>query len=206
MLPEIFIRNLNVVFVGTSITELSNDLGFHYLGANNRFWTMLEFARLTPKLIISPSERKVLLDAQHHGVLDDRYKRLFFEQKESELLKHRIGLTDLNRRVLAGSDADPSAMPKPEDVQRCIQNVEKLNPKIVAFVTSMDIFERCLQPRYPGANRQRGKQDFLIGRSEVWLLGSTSGRSKDTEDLEQVFEDLAERLAATDGSKSGGAL
>lgn len=194
MLPEILMQNLRVVFVGTTISETSDELGFYYLGPNNRFWFLLEYAGITPTSVVSPSERKVLFDAKKDRVLNEMYKKLFFEKKETELLKHRIGLTDLNRRRVISNDDDPAAEPTMDDIQKFVRKVEKYRPKLVAFVTSMEIFENCFKRLYPSVNRQRGKQDFLIGHSEVWLLGSTGGRVKDTEGLEQVFEDLATRL------------
>ncbi|MFN0156762.1 MAG: mismatch-specific DNA-glycosylase [Bacteroidota bacterium] len=194
MLPEIWARDLNVIFVGTTVAETSDQLGFYYLGPNNRFWSLLEYAGITPASLVSPSERKVLVNAQKDGVLNDTYKQLFFEKKERELLKHRIGLTDLNRRRVVSNDDDPAAEPTKEDILKFVKKAEKYAPKVLAFVTSMETFEKCLKPLYPSANRQRGKQDFLIGNSEVWLLGSSSGRVKDTDAMEQVFEDLAERL------------
>ena len=194
MLPEILIKNLSVVFVGTTISEASDELGFHYLGPNNRFWFLLEYARLTPTSLVSSDDRKVLVNAKKDGVLNDMYKKFFFEKKETELLKHRIGLTNLNRRRVFKNDDDPKAEPTSDDVQKFIQKMEKFNPDILAFVTSPEIFEKVLKPIYPSVSRQRGKQDFLIGSSEVWLLGSTGGRVKDADALEQVFDDLAEHL------------
>ena len=194
MLAEILIQNLNGVFVGTTVSETSDELGFYYLGPNNSFWDLLEFARITPTTLVSASERKVLMNAKKDGVLSDMYKQLFFEKKETALLKHSIGLTDLNRRRVVSNDDDPAARPTIDDIQKFIRKVEKYRPKILAFATNMEIFENAFKPNYPSVNQQRGKQDFLIGDSEVWLLGSTSGRVKDTDALEQVFEDLAERL------------
>ena len=194
MLPEILVKNLRVVFVGTTVAETSDELGFYYLGSKNRFWEMLEYSRLTPSLIISSSDRKALVDAKRTGVLNDLYKQFFFEKKESALLKHRFGLTDLNRRLVVSNDDDPSAEPTADDIGKFVKKMEKYRPKIVAFLTGLEIFEKCFKQLYPSATRQRGKQDFLIGNSEVWLLGSTSGRVKDTDALEQVFDDLAARL------------
>lgn len=195
MLPQILMQNLSVVFVGTTIAETSDELGFYYLGPNNRFWSLLEYAGITPTSVVSPSERKILVNAKKDGVLNEMYKKLFFEKKEAELLKHRIGLTDLNRRRVVSNDDDPAAEPTIDDIQKFARKVEKYRPKIIAFVTKMEIFENCFKRLYPSVNRQRGKQDFIIGNSEVWLLGSTSGRVKDTVALEQVFEDLADRLS-----------
>jgi len=194
MLKEILIQNLRVVFVGTSVAETSDALGFYYLGTKNRFWEMLEYAGISPVPVVSQSDRKALVDAKHTGVLNDVYKQFFFEKKEAALEKLRIGLTDLNRRLVVSNDDDPAAQPTTDDVQKLIKKIEKYHPKIVAFVTSIEIFESCFKRLYPSANRQRGKQDFLIGDSEVWLLGSTSGRVKDADALEQAFGDLADRL------------
>src|SRR5437867_4216909 len=196
MPPEILAQNLRVVFVGTAVAEISDELGFYYLAPKNRFWEMLEYAAITPALIVSPSDRKALVDAKHTGVLDDRYKQFFFEKKESQLLKHRIGLTDLNRRIVVSKEDDPAAGPTPDDVQKFVRKMEKYRPKILGFVIKPEIFESSFKPLYPSASGQRGKQDFMIGSSEVWLLGSTSGRIKDTDPLEQAFSDLADRLGS----------
>ncbi len=195
MLKEILIQNLRVVFVGTSVAETSDELGFYYLGTKNRFWEMLEYAGISPTSVVSPSDRKALVDAKHTGVLNDVYKQFFFEKKEGALLKLRIGLTDLNRRLVVSNDDDPAAQPTMEDIQKFVKKVEKYKPKIVAFVTGIEVFENCFKRLHPSANRQRGKQDFMIGNSEVWLLGSTSGRVKDTDAIEQAFGDLADRLS-----------
>ncbi|MBI5476223.1 MAG: hypothetical protein HY964_05735 [Ignavibacteriales bacterium] len=164
---------------------------------------MLEYANITPTIVISQSDRKALADAKHTGVLNDLYKQFFFEKKESALLKCRIGLTDLNRRLVVSKEDDPSAEPTPDDIQKFIKKIEKYKPKIVAFVTSVEIFEKCFKRLYPTATRQRGKQDFMIGNSEVWLLGSTSGRVKDADAMEQVFGDLADRLGSMEKEGSG---
>lgn len=198
MLPQILIQNLRVVFVGTTISETSDELGFYYLGPSNQFWRLLEYAGITPTSVVSPSERKILVNAKKDGVLNEMYKKFFFEKKESALLKLRFGLTDLNRRRVVSKDDDPAAEPTIDDIQKFVKKVEKYRPKIVAFVTSVEIFEKCFKRLYPSVNRQRGKQDFLIGNSEVWFLGSTSGRVKETDVLEQVFEDLADRLSVLD--------
>src|SRR5258706_12159165 len=134
MLPEILISNLNVVFVGTSVAEVSDELGFYYLGPKNRFWDLLVYANITPSLVISASDRKALVDARHSGVLDDRYKQFFFEKKEGTLLNQRIGLTDLNRRVVVSKDDDPAGVPTEEDIRKFVKKVEKFRPKLLAFV------------------------------------------------------------------------
>jgi len=194
MLPEIWAQNLRVVFVGTTVPAGSDDLGFYYLTPNNRFWFLLEYAGLTPGSVVSAAERTTLLNAHKDRVLDEMYKKLFFERKEDVLLKHRIGLTDLNRRRVFSKEDDPAAMPTGDDIQKFIKKAEKYAPKIIALVTKPEIFERCFKDVSSSAARVAGKQNFRIGSSEVWLLGSTSGRIKDTDPMEQLFEDLAARI------------
>jgi G:T/U-mismatch repair DNA glycosylase len=198
MLPEVLIQNLRVIFVGANVAEVSDELGFYYLGPKNRFWDMLEYAGISSAPIISPSDRKALVDAKHTGVLNDLYKQFFFEKKESALLKLRIGLTDLNRRLVVSHDDDPSAEPTIEDIRKFVKKVEKYRPNIVAFTIAPDVFEKWFKPLYPSASRERGRQAFMIGSSEIWLIGSTSGRIKDADALEQVFENLATRFSALD--------
>jgi|ERR1051326_269905 G:T/U-mismatch repair DNA glycosylase len=194
MLPEILARNLRVVFVGALISELSDDLGFYHLGPTDRFWSVLEYAGFTPTAVVPASERKILLDVKQTGALNEIYKKFFFEKKESALLKHRVGLTVLNRRRVSGRDDDPGEEPTIDDVQKLIHKIEKYQPTVVAFVTREDMFDRAFKRLYPSVTRQKGKQDFLIGTSEVWLLGSTSGRGKENDAMEQLFDDLAEHL------------
>ena len=194
MLPEILNRNMRVLFTGTTVGKTSDELGFYYLGPNNKFWYLLEYAGLTAGPVVSDRERKLMVDTFKTNALNDIYRKLFFEKKERALVERRIGLTDLNRRIVVSSDDEPGAKPTPEDVRKFVAKVEKFKPAVVAFVTGMDVFEDCFTPLYPSAVRRRGRQEFAIGASEVWLLGSTSGRVKDLDALEDAFEALASRL------------
>jgi G:T/U-mismatch repair DNA glycosylase len=194
MLPEILVQNLNVVFVGSVVTEISDDLGFYHLGPRDKFWDVLEYSGISPIPVVSETDRKALVNAQHTGVLNDMYKQFFFEKKEGACLKLHVGLTALNRRLVVAKEDAPSAQPTGVDVGKFAAKIEKFKPKIVAFVMNSETFEKCLKPLYPQATKQRGRQDFAIGGSEVWLLGGASGGPKDREALEQVFDDLAEHL------------
>lgn len=196
MLPEILSRNLNVLFVGTTVPKVSDELGFYHMSPNNRFWWLLEYAGLTQGSVVTPQERKLIDDTFKTHALNDVYRRLFFEKKERILAERKIGLTDLNRRKVVSGEDDPDARPTPEDVRKFTAKVEKYRPAIVAFVTAPEVFEAAFRPLHPEANRKRGKQAFSIGGSEVWLMGATGGRVKDLDALEQVFEDLAARLRA----------
>jgi G:T/U-mismatch repair DNA glycosylase len=196
MLPEILVQNLNVVFAGMAVHEISDDLGFYHLGPRDKFWDLLEYSGISPAPVVSETDRKALVNAKHSGVLNDMYRQFFFEKKEGACLKLKIGMADLNRRLVVTKDDEPSAQPTPDDLRKFVGKIEKFNPKIVAFVMNIETFERCLKQLYPAATRERGRQGFQIGQSEVWLLGSASGGAKDREAAEQVFDDLAERLKA----------
>jgi G:T/U-mismatch repair DNA glycosylase len=198
MLPEILNRNMRVLFVGTTVSKVSDELGFYYLGPNNKFWWLLEYAGLTKGSLVTPQERKLMLDTFKTNALNDTYRLLFFEKKERALVERGFGLTDLNRRKVSGSDDEAGAKPTPEDIRKFIAKVAKYKPAVIAFVTGLDVFEECFKPLYPAAGRTRGKQAFTIEGSEVWLLGSTSGRVRDADAIEQAFEDLAARVGATE--------
>jgi G:T/U-mismatch repair DNA glycosylase len=200
MLPEIWIPNLKAILVGTCIGEESDGLGFYYLGRNNAFWDLLEYAGLTPPKFFPKAERQTLRDARATGQLSEQLSQLFFEKKENGLLRLGIGLTDLNRRIVVSNDEDPKAKPTQGDIQQFVKKVEKLKPKALGFVTNPDIFEDSFKPLYPQVTRIRGQQDFKIHGSHVWLLGSTSGRVKDADAREDVFEQFATFLSELEGN------
>ena len=198
MLPEIWEPELMVVFVGTAVGELSDTLGFHYLHPRDRFWELLELSEITPTRIISPQERKALTDGHADGSLSDSVRSTFTQKKTSQLLRLGIGLTDLNRRVVARSDKDRSARPTQEDIEQFIGKDEKLNPNILAFVTGPEIFVELFKSRYPAACGTLGLQPFRIGSCEVWLLGFTGGlvRGEALGRQEDAFFALGERISA----------
>jgi len=197
MIPDILESNLNLVIVSTALTQESDGLGFYHLGTKDRIWYLMEYGGLTPTPIFTPAERKVLVNAKKGNVLNDMYKQLYFEKKQSALLKRRIGMMNLNRRRLARDDEDPDAMPTEKDIKQFINKVTKFKPHVLAFITPVEVFEQCFKPLYPSANRTRGRQDFPIGSSEVWLVGNTLGKTKDLEELESIFEEIGQRIAPT---------
>lgn len=196
MLPEIWEPNLKVVFVGTAIAEPSDTLGFYYLHPRDRFWEMLELGGITPTRLITPQERKALSDGHASGSLSDPVRVMFTQKRTSQLLKLGIGLTHLNRRVVASSERDKSAKPTADDIQQFVVRVGNLNPKILAFITSVDIFVEAFKNSYPATSGTPGLQSFRIGNSGVWLLGSTSGllRGEALARQEDVFVELGKRL------------
>jgi G:T/U-mismatch repair DNA glycosylase len=198
MLPEIWKPKLTVVFVEAAVAEVSDTLGFHHLHPRDRFWELLELGGITPGRIISSQEREALAEGHANGSVSDALRVVFTEKKTSQLLRLGIGLTDVNRRVTAAKDKDKSARPTQADVDQFILKSEKLQPTILAFVMSPEIFVDVLKTRFPGANGALGPQPFTIGDSEVWFLGSTSGlaRGEALTNQEDAFFALGERILA----------
>ncbi len=193
MIAEVLERNLNAILVSTAITQISDGLGFYHLEPRNQIWFLLEYSGITPTPIFTEAERKLLLNAKEDNVLNDMYRQLYFEKKESALLKHRLGMTALNRRRLVKNEDDPDALPTSDDILQFSKKIEKYKPRLTVALMKPELFEKCFKPIYPAALRTKGKQAFLIGESEVWLAGSTTVR-KDAEELEQMFEDIAGRI------------
>jgi len=198
MLPEIWEPELTVVFVGTSAAAPSDTLGFYHLHPRDRFWELLEIGGITPTRIISKQERKAIADGHANGSLSDPVRSMFIQKKTSQLLRLGIGLTDLNRRVIALNDKDTAARPTQEDIHQFIVKDEKLKPKVLAFVTSPEIFVALFKGRYPGVCGTLGLQPVKLGNSEVWLLGSTKGlaRGEALGRQEDAFFALGERISA----------
>jgi G:T/U-mismatch repair DNA glycosylase len=196
MLREIWEPDLSVVFVGPAVEELSDTLGFYHLHPRNRFWELLEIGGITPTRIITSSERKALADGYARGSLSDPVRSMFIQKKTSQLLRLGIGLTDLNRRVIAVDDKDKAARPTDEDIQQFIGRAPMLNARVLAFVTKPDLFVDLFTSRYPAATATLGPQSFTIGVAEVWLLGSPGGllRGEALTKQEDAFLALGERI------------
>ena len=197
MLPEIWEPRMKVVFVGTVVSELSDTLGFYHLHKRDRFWELIEMATITPKRFLTPQEGKALADGHRDGSLSDPVRMMFIQKRTSQLLQLGIGFTDLNRRMIAGNEKDKFARPTEEDICEFVEKAERLEPRVLAFVTSAYVFVESFKSRYPDARSTLGPQPFKIGTSEVWLLGSTSGslRGEALSTQEDLFVALGERIA-----------
>jgi G:T/U-mismatch repair DNA glycosylase len=197
MLSEIWEPQLKVVFAGTAVADPSDKLGFYHLHPRDRFWELLALGGITPQPIITRQERKALADGHAKGNLSEPIRAMFTLKKTSQLLRLGIGLSDLNRRIVATSDKDKIARPSHEDIEQFIAKCGKLQPKIVAFTMSPDIFVELFTTLSPGACKTLGLQPFTIGGSEVWLLGSTSLvlRGEALTMQEDTFFALGERIS-----------
>jgi G:T/U-mismatch repair DNA glycosylase len=198
MLPPIWPKDLTIVFVGTVVTDLSETLGFYHLDPRDRFWELLEMSAITPKRVMTVQECKAMIQGHKDGSVAEPIRAMFVEKKTSQLLKLGIGLTNLNRKVIALSERDKVATPSDDSIRDFVANAEERRAKILAFVTGAEVFVDSLKGRYSEANEEPGLQSFTIGGSEVWFLGSTSGRPRGEalSKQEDAFFALGERVEA----------
>ena len=59
-LPDIFAKNLDVIFCGLNPGLSAAEAGHHFLGKSNRFWRVLYLAGFTPEQILAENDRKIL--------------------------------------------------------------------------------------------------------------------------------------------------
>lgn len=198
MLREVWEPALKVLFVGMAVDETSDKLGFHHLHPRDRFWDLLEMGGFTPKKLISASERKALAEGQAKGNLSDPIRVMFIEKKVSQLSKLGIGLTDLNRRVIASNDKDKNALPIAQDIEEFIGKVTALKPQALAFLLRPELFLDLFRSRYPTVSDALGLQPFMIDKAEIWLLGSPVAvlRGEGLTRQEDAFFALGERIAS----------
>ncbi len=196
MLREIWEPGLRVLFIGMAVDDVSDKLGFYHLHPKDRLWELLELEGITPKRIITASERKAMAEGQEKGNLSDPIRVMFVEKRTSQLLKLGIGLSDLNQRVPASNDKDKAARPMEEDIEQFLGKVAALKPKTLGFIIRPEIFVEIFKTRYPGASETLGQQQFTIDGAEVWLLGSPLAvlRGDGLSKQEDAFFALSERI------------
>jgi G:T/U-mismatch repair DNA glycosylase len=198
MIPSIWPNDLTVLFVGTVVSDLSDTLGFHHIHPKDRLWELLENSAITPKRILTKEDCKAMIDGHKFGNVSEPVRLMFIEKKTSQLLKLGIGLTDLNRRMIASTEKDKATRPNEDDVRDFVAKAGELNSKVLAFIMNPDIFVESFKSRFPEANTALGLQPFKIGSSEVWLLGSTIAmlRGEALTQQEDAFFALGERVEA----------
>lgn len=135
--------DLKVLFVGINPGLYSAATGHHFARPGNRFWPALHLAGFTPKQL-QPS-------------------------RQTELLRHGFGVTNLVNRGTASADELA-----PEEFvagrKRLAAKVRRYRPKIVAFlgVGAYCHAFSCKQARV-------GLQDGHFENAAVWLLPNPSG-------------------------------
>jgi double-stranded uracil-DNA glycosylase len=144
-IPDLIAPRLDVLFVGINPSLWSGAVGLHFARPGNRFWRALHGAGFTERLL-SPYEGR-------------------------ELLRRRIGVTNLVNRATASADELD-----PDDYQRGARLIEaklrRYRPKVVAFV-GMGAYRVAFGRPRAG----RGRQEEKLAGAEVWVLPNPSGRT-----------------------------
>ena len=144
-IPDVIAPGLAVLFVGINPSLWSGAVGLHFARPGNRFWRALHEAGFTERLL-SPYEGR-------------------------DLLKRRIGVTNLVNSATAS--ADELVL---DDYRRGARRIEtkvrRYRPKVVAFV-GMGAYRVAFdRPRARG-----GRQDERLAGAAIWVLPNPSGRT-----------------------------
>ena len=146
-----------------------------------------------------PRENEKLSREGHvKGNVSEPVRAIFIQKKTSQVLRAGVGVTALNRRIVAKNEKDGTAQPTADDVEEFIARTEECAPKVVGCVIMPEVFVTLFKQRYPSVQPTSGVQPFRIGSTEVWLLGSTvaSLRGEALLKQEDVFLSLGERIQA----------
>ncbi len=145
MLSDVLSHNLDVVFCGTAKGEASAKLGFYYAGPGNKFYSILHKAGFTPHQL-APNEC-------------------------FNINQYNIGLTDLVHTEFGNDDeiSDSSY-----EVENFISKMEKYQPKFIGFTSKK---AAAFGLGFKGKTKfvDYGLQEKTIGKSQVFVLPSTSG-------------------------------
>lgn len=106
-IPDHLKEGLKIIFVGFNPSFVSGQTGHHYANRNNRFWSILYQAGLTP--------------------------RKFSPEEDRELLNLGYGLTNIVARPTKGA-ADITKEEYEEGRILLKQKIEALKPKVVCYV------------------------------------------------------------------------
>jgi double-stranded uracil-DNA glycosylase len=163
VLRDLLRDSLEVVFCGTAAGTTSAAARAYYAHRQNKFWKILHETRLAPRLL------------QPH-----QYR---------ELLRNRIGLTDL---VKAGAGMDRATLPKltAADRARLNDSIATFRPKFLAFTS------KTAGEKFFGSKRDYGAQRERIGETRVWILPSTSGAANGSWRPE-IWHRFADEVRAT---------
>lgn len=159
-IPDVVAPRLDVLFVGINPSLWSGATGLHFARPGNRFWRALHEAGFTARLV-SPAE-------------------------ERDLLKRKLGITNLVNRATASAD-ELSVDELRRGARRVERTVRRLRPKVVAFVGIGAYRTAFGRPRARG-----GEQEDRLADARVWVLPNPSGRTAGYQmpALARAFRDL----------------
>ena len=164
-IPDVIAPRLDVLFVGINPSLWSGAVGLHFARPGNRFWRALHQAGFTDR-VLSPYE-------------------------ERELLKRRIGVTNLVNRATASAD-ELDVGDYERGARRIAAKVRRYRPTVVAFV-GMGAYRVAFgRPRAAG-----GRQADQLAGAVVWVLPNPSGRTAGYQmpALARAFRELRESLS-----------
>jgi TDG/mug DNA glycosylase family protein len=170
-IPDVIGSKLDVLFVGINPSLWSGAVGLHFARPGNRFWRALHDAGFTDRLL-SPHEGR-------------------------ELLKRRIGVTNLVNRATASADElDPADYER--GARRIAAKVRRYRPKVIAFV-GMGAYRVA----FGRPHARAGRQEERLAGATIWVLPNPSGRTAGYQmpALAREFRELRKSLSS--GTLSG---
>ena len=161
ILGDLLDESLQIVLCGSAASTASAAASAYYAHKQNKFWKILHETGLTAEL------------------LEPRQYR--------ELLKYRIGLTDLVKSHAGMDHQIPLAGTAETGRTRLNEAIVACRPKFLAF-TSKTAGERFL-----GGKKNYGEQIETIATTRIWILPSTSGAANGSWRPE-IWHAFAERV------------
>jgi TDG/mug DNA glycosylase family protein len=158
--PDVIAARLDILFVGINPGLYSGAIGHHFARPGNRFWPALAAAGLTPRHLAPHEER--------------------------ELLKHRLGITNIVNRSTA-SAAELSEQELLAGGRRLRAKLRRYRPRLVAVLGVQ---------AYAAAFRRKpatiGRQPEPLAGCPLWVLPNPSGlnASYQAKDFARLFRRL----------------
>jgi len=143
--PDVIAPGLDVLFVGINPSLWSGAVRHHFARPGNRFWRVLHEAGFTNRLL-APNEGR-------------------------ELLKRKLGITNLVNRATASAD-ELDTVHFRAGARRIAAKVRRYRPKVVAFVGI-----GAYRAAFGRARARVGRQEEALGGATIWVLPNPSGRT-----------------------------
>lgn len=141
--PDILAPGLDVLFCGINPGLYTAAIGHHFGRPGNRFWPALHASEFTPRLL-DPSE-------------------------ERELLKLRLGITNIVARATAAA-SELTAKELREGGERLTEKVLRYSPRFLA-VLGIGAYRQAFRRE----KVELGRQPEPFGDTVVWVLPNPSG-------------------------------
>jgi TDG/mug DNA glycosylase family protein len=149
ILPDLLEEGLSLVICGTAPSLVSKQRQAYYAHPGNIFWKTLYEVGLTPRQLAA--------------------------NEYPDLLKHRIGLTDLNKTEW-GADSELSR--GGFDVAEFVEKMRRFRPRALAFSSKF-----AASKFFGRTELQYGRQRETCDGISIFIMPSTSGRARRYFDL-----------------------